>query len=134
MKASTIRELSENIITIQQVADGCGENKNVNMVDMAGHSFLPSDRVFARIEKAIKRPEIIENPEGYVKVFNENGLVVNKVEKISNWRSPVQQVIKQPGNWLFQFNPAKPFFIKKKQQYYCTRQLHSAFWRFEICV
>ncbi|KAK0140925.1 Bifunctional epoxide hydrolase 2 [Merluccius polli] len=76
-------------------SDSCyGQNKNMNMVSMLmelwnsfpnlkiehtfpvrGHSFLPADRVFGRIEQKIKKEETILLPEAYYAILKQFGHV-----------------------------------------------------------
>jgi hypothetical protein len=87
-----------NIDTVRLVTDGCGgQNKNSIMIGMVstwftcsapsnvksvqlifpvtGHSYLPPDRVFGNIEKAIKRKETVVEPQEYRQVFESFGSV-----------------------------------------------------------
>lgn len=119
------------------MADGCGgQNKNTTMVGMlcswfetnaplnissvelifpmVGHSFLPSDRVFARIEKDIRKHEVIALPQDYVDIFSQHGTPIALHNKVYDWKSACQNIIKQPGSWHFQFNATKYFFLTKK--------------------
>lgn len=82
---------------------------------MVGHSFLPPDRVFSRIEKAIKEKEVIADPTYYVKVFTEYGTVIPMTGLVHDWKSATAQVVKTTGQWHFQFNPSKRFFIAKRR-------------------
>nr|CAD7407494.1 unnamed protein product [Timema poppensis] len=81
--------------------DGCGgQNKNSLIIEMAskwllcrvppqvqtlefyclvtGHSFLPADRVFASIEKRVKKKEEIINPQDHVEILKEHGTSIMK--------------------------------------------------------
>ena len=53
---------------------------NVEVVELVfpvvGHSFLPADRVFGRIEKRIKRTETSVTPNEYHAIFREQGTVL----------------------------------------------------------
>ena len=42
---------------------------------IVGHSYLPPDRVFGRIEKEIRQHEEITGPEGYRKIYENHGKV-----------------------------------------------------------
>lgn len=89
--------------------------KHVSVIEllfpMVGHSFLPADRVFARIEKDVKL-EIIESPIGYLKISQEeHGIAIHLAGKVFDWKATAQDVFKLPGNWHFQFNPSKRFFL-----------------------
>lgn len=83
-----------NVTKIRLVSDGCGgQNKNnivlgmamgwlvnapkqINTVEMLfpvrGHSFLPCDRLFGRIEKELKSKDSILNPKGFHDVFGNH--------------------------------------------------------------
>lgn len=88
----TVVAKHEKAKTVRLVADRCsGQNKNTSVLGMAckylidhapdhiksieivfpivGHSFLPPDRVFAQIEKKVKKTETIPGPEGYLGFF-----------------------------------------------------------------
>lgn len=77
------------------VSDSCfGQNKNMHMVSMAmelrqcfpnlgiehtfpvrGHSYLPADRVFGRIEQKIRKMDIILLPQEYHAILQQFGPV-----------------------------------------------------------
>lgn len=122
---------------IRLFADGCGgQNRNSTMIGMCiyflenkaplnmneielifpvtGHSFLPSDRVFGRIEKKIKKISTITNPENYLDIFRENGTVIElKNCDVRDWKQCVKECLKTPGKWHFKFSTTKRFTIKK---------------------
>ncbi|KAK5648038.1 hypothetical protein RI129_002930 [Pyrocoelia pectoralis] len=87
-----------NIKKIRVFCDGCGgQNKNSHVLHMfmywlyhhspqsvdgiqlifpvRGHSYLPADRIFGRIEKELRRHERIIFPEDYVKFYSKVGSV-----------------------------------------------------------
>lgn len=123
----------EGIDTIRLVADGCGgQNKNSILIGMfskwlysfapkkvtkieiifpvTGHSFIPPDRVFAVIERRIKRKEIIVNPDEYYNIFREYTTVYHLSQdevEVSDWKSATQGVFKAPGQWHFRFQQTK---------------------------
>lgn len=140
----------EGITTIKLVSDGCGgQNKNSIMVGMVctwlakdspesvknvtllfpvvGHSFIPPDRVFGRIEKEIQKRENIVNPQEYVDIFSGVGTVCNLGTDVQvyDWKSAVIGVpktsthaaipgtAKLPGSWHFSFQPSKQIIIQK---------------------
>lgn len=84
----------EEVKVLRVVADGCsGQNKNTGMISMlgkwltteaprhlkkieinfpvVGHSFIPPDRIFAQIEKALKKREKISSPEEYREILGQ---------------------------------------------------------------
>ena len=121
-------------------SEGCGaQNKNTIMMGMlavwflrnapnnikliefvfpiVGHSFLPSDRVFARIEKVIKKKTVITDPKEYADIISEFGTTIHLAD-VYDWKSVVQEVFKTPGLWHFHFNKCKRILFRKckKQQ------------------
>ncbi|XP_050063915.1 uncharacterized protein LOC126552866 [Aphis gossypii] len=128
-----------SIKTVRLVADGCGgQNKNSTMMGMVstwflnlapihvqnvefvfpivGHSFLPADRVFANIEKKIKRKDVITSPDEYTNLFSDFGTTVPLAGIVHDWKTSVQSVFKPPGGWHFSFNSTKRFLFKKNVQ------------------
>lgn len=95
--------MSEHLLAskvLRLFSDSCyGQNKNMAMLSMLfsiaakrpranplvaqynfpvrGHSFLPADRVFGRIEKSIRRHDTILLPAKYKEILAEHGTVFN---------------------------------------------------------
>lgn len=88
----------EGIHSIRLFCDGCGgQNKNSHIVHVLlfwlqklspenirkiklffpvrGHSFLPADRVFGRVQKELTRHPIITTPEEYTEYYSQFGTV-----------------------------------------------------------
>lgn len=88
----------DNIYHLRLFCDGCGgQNKNNHIVHMIlfyllndspphlkditlffpvrGHSFLPADRVFGRLEKEIRKKSVITSKDEYQNIFEEFGNV-----------------------------------------------------------
>lgn len=128
----------ENITKTRLCADGCGgQNRNSVMVGMLvyflgkiaplslkeielvfpvrGHSFLPSDRVFGRIERKLKKMPIITNPNTYIELFEENAVVL-KLENchIRDWKKSVKECFKGVQSWHFKFSQCKRIVIEKQ--------------------
>lgn len=91
-------DFHENVQKIRLFSDGCGgQNKNSHMLHMLmfwmfkfapksikeieyifpvrGHSYLPADRIFGRLEKELRRHEKIVFPEDYNKIYSKFGTV-----------------------------------------------------------
>ncbi|GBP33813.1 hypothetical protein EVAR_25414_1 [Eumeta japonica] len=108
----------EQIKILRVVCDGCSaQNKNTGMVAMlgkwlcceaprhikkveiiypvVGHSFIPPDRVFAKIEKTIRKKEVVTSPTEYVSVLEENATVTD-LSKIAlyDWKKGYENIIK----------------------------------------
>lgn len=127
----------DGITKIRLVADGCGgQNKNSIMLAMClkwlsssnstvsemelvfpvvGHSYIPPDRVFARIEKIIRKTEEIVEPDEYLAIFKEHGTVIKLGQDvcIMDWKSAAQEILKPPGQWHFKFNMCKRYILKR---------------------
>lgn len=121
----------EGINRIMLYADGCpGQNKNVIVIGMlakwlattttrvtfvqitfpiVGHSFLPSDRIFGRVEKSIRKLKTIVNPDEYKTIFKDYGTVLElgKHFEVYNWKEKVESTIKPTAQWHFRFAAAK---------------------------
>ncbi|XP_057671231.1 uncharacterized protein LOC130902959 [Diorhabda carinulata] len=122
-----------NITNVQLFADGCpGQNKNMVLIGMlmywlqmkapkhvkiievvfpvVGHSFLPPDRVFGRIERSIKKRESIVNPNEYIEIFEESGTVRqfgNNNLLVYNWKSALGKILKPTAQWHFKISLCK---------------------------
>lgn len=130
--------IPENVTKVHLYADGCpAQTKNTIVVGMilkwlselapnqveefylifpiVGHSFLPPDRVFGRIEKVLKKIETVITPEEYNTIFASYGKVVKcGVDfQVYNWKDACQGAIRKPANWHFKFAPSKRILLKK---------------------
>lgn len=126
------------VTTVRLMADGCsGQNKNTTLIGMCckwlserapehvqnievifpvvGHSFLPADRVFGNIEKAIKKLEVITQPETYLELFSKIATIIHLGQNCSvfNWKQTISGVFKPTGTWHFSFKNTKRFLLKK---------------------
>lgn len=129
------------ISTLRCVADGCGgQNKNSVLLLMLGkwllhkapssikkiecifpvpgHSFIPPDRVFAGIEKVIRKKEVISHPKDFFTILQSHGQVFHLGREFPDldWKSETNVISKPPGQWHFKFAPSKRFFIKRNQK------------------
>lgn len=132
-------DINENIIVLRIVADGCsGQNKNSGMVAMlgkwlttevprhikkveiifpvVGHSFIPPDRVFARIEKDLKKREVIASPEEYQEIIDQY-CTTTALDAITvrDWKSAYAPIIKPTTSWHVQFQKCKRFFLTRSK-------------------
>lgn len=130
-------EISENIKVLRIVCDGCsGQNKNTGMISMlgkwlyveaprhlkkielifpiVGHSFIPPDRVFAKIEKTLKTKEVVTSPSEYAAVLQEHGSCVDLASiPVYDWKTAYASIIKPTTSWHFPFMKSKRFFITR---------------------
>lgn len=134
-------EKNEKATTIRLMADGCsGQNKNTSVLGMlckylmdyapervktvelifpiVGHSFLPPDRVFAQIEKLIKKTDVIPNPKSYIEFFKQRGTVLNLGTEIEvlDWKTASNEVLKSTSGMHFSIKESKRFIIKRNKQ------------------
>lgn len=117
--------LSPNVKKIYLFSDNCsGQNKNnalfqylytvlksklygieqiIYMYPEPGHSFLPNDRCFGRIEKKRKRLEQVYLPETYHELVHNTSkkFEVIKVTQdiIFNFSDSLSSMFKKNGNW-----------------------------------
>lgn len=130
----------DGITVLRCVADGCGgQNKNTTMMFMLqywltrhapknlkkievifpipGHSFIPPDRVFAQIEKRLKRIETLVDPAAHESILAESGTVFKPGRDYTDhdWKQASNVFIKPPSQWHFKFAPTKRFFITKNK-------------------
>ncbi|KAJ4429285.1 hypothetical protein ANN_26289 [Periplaneta americana] len=88
--------------------------KELQMI-VAGHSFIPPDRVFGNTESQLKRMAIIIiNPKEYDTVFSTSGKVFNLGTDypVLDWKTSVEHVIK-PIERHYKFNVAKGISITR---------------------
>ncbi|CAF4889712.1 unnamed protein product [Pieris macdunnoughi] len=114
-----------SIETVRLVADGCaGQNKNTIMLGMlskwlteapqnvkkvelvfpvVGHSYIPPDRVFAQIEKQVRKQEVIRGPEKYIEIISKFSTVtaLGTDFEVFDWKTASQKVFKPvaPEMW-----------------------------------
>lgn len=51
--------------------------KEINLIfPVPGHSFLPADRVFGKVEKAVKTVPVITKKEEYQTIYKRHGVVL----------------------------------------------------------
>lgn len=125
----------DGIEKVRLVADGCGgQNKNSIMLAMCfkwlstspvkeielvfpivGHSYIPPDRVFGKIEKVLRKIEQIVEPSEYLNIFKQHGTVVElgKDVPVMDWKTASQEVLNPPARWHFKFNMSKRFILKR---------------------
>lgn len=130
-------EIGSDVTSLRLFSDGCGgQNKNSHMVHtllfwlhnesrtvtkiqltfpVRGHSFLPADRLFGRVEQKLRKEAVIENKEKYHEIYKEIGslkilgidwklyntkaleTVYKKVDKISDCKRIVLEKVETNG-------------------------------------
>lgn len=127
--------------TVRLIADGCGgQNKNSIMLAMCskwlvesapsnvkilelvfpivGHSFIPPDRVFAQIEKEVRKRDTIVRPEEYLDIISQWSTVVRMGSmecQVYDFKSSMSSIMKDVGTWHFQFKKCKRFYIARSK-------------------
>lgn len=135
---SSLRSLSyKRVQEVHLAADSCaGQNKNSTTLGMllwwlknevpaqvlkttlvfsvTGHSFLPPDRVFSRIEKDTRKHEEILNPDAYKNIFAEHGTVLKlgKHWNVYDWNAYAMQVLKPTLSLPFKISMVKVFYMQ----------------------
>ncbi|CAH2101311.1 unnamed protein product [Euphydryas editha] len=123
---------------VRLMADGCtGQNKNSMLIAMlscwltkdapaqihlvevvfpvVGHSFLPPDRVFARIEKELRKLENIIKPKEYFDVVEKHSTAINVATtvQVCNWKTVVKDIFMITTKWHVPFSKCKRFYLKR---------------------
>ncbi|CAG9830576.1 unnamed protein product [Diabrotica balteata] len=117
--------------------NGCGgQNKNKTMIVMLhrwllfapknveeiqlifpvrGHSFTPPDRLFGLCEKDFNKKEIIETPDGYVKLIEKYATIrrLGINVDIFDWNQEAVDHFKPISQWHFKFQPSKNVQFKR---------------------
>lgn len=82
---------------------------------VTGHSFLPPDRVFGRIEKDIRKEEEILSPAEYHKIIEKHETIVQlgKSWKVFDWKKYAVERFKSAAALPFKISQTKIFKIRK---------------------
>ena len=110
-------DLLQTISSVRLFSDSCyGQNKNINLLSMLcafqhnnqhlslshyfpirGHSFLPADRAFGRVEQEIRKKETIVLPEEYCAILQNHGTVFRygKDWNCLDFKSEASRLLKQ---------------------------------------
>ena len=114
----------DNVSSVECFSDGAaGRNKNSIMIGMiskclldtlppngkkvtlyfpvTGHSFLPPDRIFGRVERVFRRLESIVTPYTYIAEFEKVGTVflLGKDFNCNDWKKSCKDVMKPTSSW-----------------------------------
>lgn len=149
----------DGVSSVRLFSDGCGgQNKNKGMLGMlsywllfeapnnvekvemwypiVGHSFIPPDRVFGKLERDFKRMTVIEGPEEYVKVINDYATVLRLGETcpVNDWKSYSENILKQPGQWHFKFQMTKKVILTRNATKKLALVQGDPFYNVEACA
>lgn len=122
----------ENTIMLAMLSKWLTEApQNIKQIELVfpvvGHSYIPPDRVFAKIEKEVRRHEVINSPEKYLEIISNFSTVINLGLSSStphlvgdcegfDWKTAAQDVMKPVGNWHFKFKECKRYILKRSKR------------------
>uniref|UniRef100_A0A1B6EC16 DUF7869 domain-containing protein n=1 Tax=Clastoptera arizonana TaxID=38151 RepID=A0A1B6EC16_9HEMI len=126
---------------IKVAADGCGgQNKNKIVIGMlnkflaqdapqsvkkvvlifpvVGHSFIPPDKVFGRMEGKIKKHTTLLTDKEYIEIFKSCATVIRLGQECSmlDWKEAVSATLRELKDWHFRLRPTKRILIIKTKQ------------------
>lgn len=84
---------------------------------VTGHSFLPPDRVFGRVEQAIRKEEEILSPADYHKIIEQHETIVRLGTdwKVYTWKKYAAEHFKSTAALPFKISETKIFDIIKSK-------------------
>ena len=105
---------------------------NIKKVDclylIVGHSFLPPDRVFGRLEKKIRSMSTIVVPNENMEIYRTQGTVIRVSSErqcpLYDWKTAVKSVMKPPASYHFQFSPLRGSNWLKKVVLYSSKEVN----------
>lgn len=79
-------------------------NKILHIFPVRGHSYMPPDRVFGRIEKQLRKTETIVSPTEYYNIFSQHGQVLrwNVEWKSSDYQAVQKKICKTSKDFKMQ--------------------------------
>ena len=143
---NNLMEECSNATTLRLFSDSCyGQNKNINMVSMLlalrkqclknvyithtfperGHSYLPADRVFGRVQLDIKKRDQILKPDEYRDILSRHGkvLVYGQDWSALDFKSEVKKFVK--ATKTFKISEAKKLLISSDRLEVAASSYHS---------
>ncbi len=126
---------NNSVKSIRLVSDSCGgQNKNyaiLSMVNtlayehnliiewifpMRGHSYMPPDRAFGRVEKILNKEETILQPKEYFEIFSKVGQLreIGVHWKVFDWKSWASNILK--AKQTFKISEAKKILIQPNKK------------------
>lgn len=128
-------EKNKQIKSIRLICDSCGgQNKNYAFLSMInvfshqynisiewifpvrGHSYMPPDRAFGRVEKFLKKVDTILTPEEYFTHFKKVGQIreLSQDWNLFDWKSLASDILK--SKQTFKISEAKRILIKPNKK------------------
>lgn len=82
---------------------------------VTGHSYLPPDRVFGRVEKDIRKEEEILSPEEYHDIIRKHETIVKMGEdwNVLDWKRYAEERFKSAASMPFKISDTKIFHIRR---------------------
>lgn len=76
---------------------------------VTGHSFIPPDRVFAQIEKQVRKLDTIINPEDYLKIIEAFSTIrrLGDDTPVYDFETAMQTVMRPIKDWPFSISQVK---------------------------
>ncbi|KAL4088870.1 hypothetical protein QTP88_023954 [Uroleucon formosanum] len=94
--------------------------KNINyFYPIVGHSFIPPDRIFGRLEKQFRKISCLTSINEYMNILETIGTTIRvsfEECKVYDWKSSYLETFKPPANWHFKFAPVKRIILSKFKQ------------------
>lgn len=83
---------------------------------VTGHSFIPSDKVFAQIERQICKKDIIINPNYYYDIIKQFATVKKlRIDvDVLYIKGAMQSVLKPCASWNFPISQIKRIYLRRK--------------------
>lgn len=80
-----------------------------------GHTFLPPNNVFTKIDKWVNKSKIILDPEKYIAIYNKMGSIVRVDEDcyVFDWKQEVETYFEGTWLWNFSLEKVKRFYLKR---------------------
>uniref|UniRef100_A0A1B6D3Y0 Uncharacterized protein n=1 Tax=Clastoptera arizonana TaxID=38151 RepID=A0A1B6D3Y0_9HEMI len=82
---------------------------------IVGHSFISPNRVFAQIEKDVKKNSTLLTDQDYITIFRKHATVIRLGDNcpVLDWKKAVLEVLKKPVQWHFKLQPCKRLVVSK---------------------
>ncbi|KAJ8868381.1 hypothetical protein PR048_029897 [Dryococelus australis] len=104
--------LPDNISSIHLFCDGCG---------VRGHSFLPADRVFGRMEKLLRKLPLITTKREYETIYSQVG---NVHALVKDWKLHDVKALSKVFNNVHGISDSKRIFIEKYETKRSSAVMH----------
>lgn len=111
--------------------------KKVELIfPVIGHSFMPPDRVFAVIEKQIRKKDTIVQPNKYLDIFSNHATIIKLGSEhcpVYDWKLGVVGNQAKPEKWYFRLNACKRLILSQNAQKTTVLARGECFYRSDSC-